>query len=46
MNPVYSPCVYSLTELKNMKARLLLKGINAWNHTTYSLICQLIDQME
>lgn len=42
MNPIYEPVIYSKRELEAMKARLLLKGINSWNHTNYSLICMLL----
>ena len=46
MNPIFEPQVYSLRELKDMKVRMLLKGIGTQTHKPYSLICQLIGMME
>lgn len=46
MNPEFEPMIYSLRDLRGMKQKILSKGINSWNHTNYSLICQLISILE
>lgn len=46
MNPIFEPQIYLLRELYVMKDKIVKKGINSWNHTQYSLICQLIQLKE